>query len=93
MTAEVKLVRPIRAGDKYKAQLVVVQVTSSSSPMLPTDVQLVAKIYDPLYFNHDDTDPFYCVDNAYSHETAAYRKLSDLQGGILPKYFGSFTIS
>lgn len=94
MTAEVKRIRPIRAGDNHKAQIVVVQVTSSSSPMLPTDVELVAKIYDPLYFNHDDdfTDPFFCVDNAYSHETAAYRKLSNLQGGILPKYFGSFTI-
>lgn len=93
MMAEVKIVRPIRTGDNCKAQLVVIQVTSSSSSMLPTDVELVAKIYDSLYFNHDDDeDPFFCVDNAYSHETAAYRKLSDLQGDILPKYFGSFTI-
>jgi serine/threonine protein kinase len=53
----------------------------------------VAKIYDPLYFDHeqDEADPFLPIDHDYSHETAAYKALSTLQGGIIPKYYGSFT--
>lgn len=94
ITAEVQIVRTIRAEDKHSAQVVTVRVKPSTSHKLPTDTDLVAKIYDPLYFDHDqdDADPFLHVDKAYSHETAAYKTLSALQGGTIPKYFGSFTI-
>lgn len=32
------------------------------------------------------------VDYEYSHETAAYTHLSDLQGSVIPRYFGSFPL-
>lgn len=94
VTVNLQITGPIRAGDNHSAQLVTVRVQSSSSDDLPRDQDLVAKIYDPLYFDHeqDDADPFLCVDRDYSHETAAYQVLSPLQGGIIPKYYGSFTI-
>ncbi len=70
------------------------RVRSSSTDKLPRDTDLVAKIYDPLYWDHDqdDADPFLCVDRAYSCETAAYTALSKLQGKTIPRYFGSFSI-
>ena len=94
VTAKLQIIRPIRAGDNHNAQLIAVRVQSSSSDNLPRETDLVAKIYDPLYFDHeqDDADPLLCVDRDYSHETAAYTALSTLQGGVIPKYFGSFSI-
>ena len=91
--AEVEIIRPIRAGDKYSTQLVAVRVKSSCDK-LPKDIDVVAKIYDPLYFDHDqdDADPFPYLDHDYSHEAAAYKALAELQGGIIPKFFGSFSI-
>jgi serine/threonine protein kinase len=93
-TAELQIVRPIRAEDNHSAEVVAVRVQSSSSNNLPRDADLVAKIDDPLYFDHeqDEANPFLCVDRDYSHETAAYRALSKLQGAVIPKYFGSFSI-
>ena len=93
-TAEVQITRAIRAENNHCAQVVSIRVQSSSSDQLPKDRDLVAKIYDPLYFDHDqdDVDPFLYTEYAYTHETAAYGALSALQGGIIPKYFGSFSI-
>ncbi|KAL2005427.1 hypothetical protein VTN00DRAFT_2638 [Thermoascus crustaceus] len=61
---------------------------------LPTSEYLLAKFYDPLYFDHvqDDADPFLCVDRAYTHEAAAYEMLKPLQRTIIPRYYGSFTL-
>jgi serine/threonine protein kinase len=93
-TAKLVITQTIRAGDAHCAQVVAVRVKSSSSGNLPRDTDLVAKIYDPLYFDHDqdDADPFRCIDHDYSHEAAAYEALSSLQGLIIPKYYGSFSI-
>ncbi len=93
-TVEVQITGAIRAADNHSAQVVAIRVQSSSCDQLPRDSDLVAKIYDPLYFDHDqdDVDPFLCVDYAYTHETTAYSALSALQGGIIPSYYGSFSI-
>lgn len=87
----------IRVGDNQCAQLAAVQVlnvTPTTIHGLPTNQTLVAKLYDPLYFDHeqDDADPFLCVDRDYSHETAAYTALSKLQGTVIPKYYGSYSL-
>ncbi|PGH12371.1 hypothetical protein AJ79_04319 [Helicocarpus griseus UAMH5409] len=57
--------------------------------------RITGKKYDPLHSNHeqDDSDPFLVADRAYTHETAAYVKLAELQGGLIPKYYGSFSLS
>ncbi len=62
-------------------------------PLPPPGELIVAKIFDPLYHNHqqDDADPFLLADAAYANETAAYAKLAALQGGVVPHYYGSYT--
>lgn len=62
------------------------------------DGNRVAKIYDSLYYP-DPTDNKYCnltpcgyADREYTHETAAYERLSPALGGReIPIYHGSFT--
>ncbi|EEH47849.2 uncharacterized protein PADG_03933 [Paracoccidioides brasiliensis Pb18] len=90
-------VGPVRIGDQHSAQLVTVYMVDKTPDILdsiPTDKYLVAKLCDPLYFDHeqDDVDPFRYTDLAYSHETAAYRLLYPLEGTVIPKYYGSFTL-
>jgi serine/threonine protein kinase len=94
-TAELKIVGTVRIGDNHSAQLVTVQILRTSPPnVLPTDTNLFAKIYDPLYFNHeqDDADPFLYIDRDYARETAAYLALPQLYGTVIPNYFGSYTL-
>ncbi|KAN0075112.1 hypothetical protein V8E54_007723 [Elaphomyces granulatus] len=91
-----KILGTIRAGDRHSAQLVTVQAVHIDSGMTnapPSGVQLIAKFYDPLYFDHeqDDADPFLCTDHDYSHETATYKALHQLQGTIIPRFYGSYT--
>ncbi|OJD28457.1 hypothetical protein ACJ73_00144 [Blastomyces percursus] len=96
-TIRLKVVGPVRIGDQHSAQLVTVRIVDKTldiSDSIPTDKYLVAKLYDPLYFDHeqDDLDPFRYTDLAYSHETAAYRQLYPLEGTVIPRYYGSFTL-
>jgi hypothetical protein len=62
-------------------------------PPPPPGELIVAKIFDPLYHDHqqDDTDPFLLADAAYANEAAAYAKLAALQGGVVPRYYGAYT--
>ncbi|GES63749.1 hypothetical protein ATEIFO6365_0007043600 [Aspergillus terreus] len=56
-------------------------------------MQLVAKVYDPLYCDDDPyINPFRCVDNHYTHEVHTYHLLSDFQGKSIPKFYGSFSL-
>ncbi|OBT95418.1 hypothetical protein VE01_05232 [Pseudogymnoascus verrucosus] len=91
---EFKVVDWVQAGDPNNSQVVAVRILNSTLD-LPTDVDLLAKIYDPLYFDylHYHTNIFQYLDFCYRRETAAYRQLTDLQGNIIPKYYGSFTMS
>ncbi|OBT40963.1 hypothetical protein VE00_09517 [Pseudogymnoascus sp. WSF 3629] len=55
--------------------------------------QLVVKIYDPVFFDDDETqwdDPFYLRDLAISSEVEAYRRLGPLQGTEVPRFYGYF---
>jgi hypothetical protein len=79
--AELEIVKPVRTGDQYGAQLLPIRVLTSTHD-LPSDTDLLAKLYDPLYFDHeqDEADPFLCIDRSYTHESAVYTKLADFQG-------------
>lgn len=92
---DLRIIGVIQVCDKKMAQVVVVRVRSSTSTHLPKDSELVAKIYDPLYYDldQDDSNPFICIDRDYRCETAAYNALSELQGRIIPKFYGSFAFS
>jgi len=66
--------------------------------LLGVNSNLVAKIYDPLYYpvatpsNDVGTNPFRLADHDYSYEVAAYERASGRLGGtVIPKYYGSFT--
>ncbi|OAX81410.1 hypothetical protein ACJ72_04247 [Emergomyces africanus] len=76
-----KYIHSIAVSPTLLLQLAVVQVqTVTPLDFPPTGFNLLAKIYDPLYFDHvqDDANPFQilCVDRDYSCEAAAYTVLS-----------------
>lgn len=91
---EFKIVDRVQAGDPNNSQVVAIRILNSTID-LPTDMDILAKIYDPLYFNHiqDDVDIFRYNDLCYRVENTTYKHLTGLQGSIVPKYYGSFTIS
>ncbi|GMG25156.1 unnamed protein product [Aspergillus oryzae var. brunneus] len=92
---ELQICKILQAGNEQNAQLVLVEVISVVPlKALEKGKRVVAKIYDPLYLNDDGGfyDPFVCVDNHYTHEVAAYMTLSDVQGSMIPEYYGSFSL-
>lgn len=101
-----ELIDPLQGGDGRNAQVVVAQVLHKSedfnnaiekeNEVQPFQIgdRLVAKIYDPLYFNDEEgyINPFLCVDRHYTHESRAYRVLSEMQGKEIPKFYGSYSL-
>ncbi|KAE8163869.1 hypothetical protein BDV40DRAFT_287402 [Aspergillus tamarii] len=85
-----KIKKAIRVGDGKTSQIVLVDVLSGQGFTTP----LVAKLYDPLYYDHslDDVDPFLYVDVEYTRETAAYRHLHSHGEKHVPEYYGSYTM-
>lgn len=72
--------------------------STSGARLLGVNGNLVAKVYDPLYYaiptwsNDVGTNPFRLADCDYSYEVAAYERASGRLGGtVIPKYYGSFT--
>ncbi|PYH96027.1 hypothetical protein BO71DRAFT_397535 [Aspergillus ellipticus CBS 707.79] len=80
----------IRVGDGKTSQIILVDVISGQLP----NSQVVAKLYDPLYYDHanDDVDPFLFVDVEYTRESAAYRYLQGQGQECIPKYYGSYSM-
>ncbi|KAN0073259.1 hypothetical protein V8E54_008479 [Elaphomyces granulatus] len=80
------ITRELRVGDGRGAQIVVAN-----------DGDLVAKIYDPLYYpayknSSKRDDVIMHADCDYSREAAAYNALGGpFEGAIIPKYYGSWT--
>lgn len=77
---EFKIVDWVQAGDPSSTQVIKIRILNSTIN-LPTDMDILAKIYDPLYFNHiqDNVDIFRYTDFCYRRESAAYKHLADLQ--------------
>lgn len=87
----------MKGGDGHNTQVFTVRVLDgeSTSHMLPQKgTRLVAKVYDPLYFNDDEgyLNPFLCMDKYYTHEANAYMVLRDFQGQWIPNYYGSYSL-
>jgi len=87
--------------DGRGAQLVLCTI-KPKAPAGHPPVQVVAKIYDPLYysFSHKDIPSVPCdvtrfVDEDYSREAAAYEHLQAVgqAGSFAPKYLGSWTFT
>ena len=99
-----EILKLVDAADGKRSQLVLVRVRpvggtengkKGTFPPIPDEDNVVAKFYDPLYFDHDqsDGDPFKSLNSGYSFEAEAYSKMSDLQGNAIPRYYGSYTTS
>lgn len=93
ITVDFKVSRELKIGRDHKAQVAVVDILQANSKALKGVTTAVAKFYDPLYFDHsEDDDPFVAVDYLYTYETASYDRLSDLQGTVIPAYYGSYSL-
>ena len=101
-SAVLEIQEPIHAEDNFRAQVVRARVsqhkgsngTDGAFPP-PTDTDFVAKFYDPLYWDHNqtDSDVFKLMDSTYPTEAAVYSKLQKIQGKVIPKFYGSYTCS
>ncbi|CAN6644425.1 hypothetical protein TRVA0_020S01794 [Trichomonascus vanleenenianus] len=93
-SVEFRIRDTIKIGDGYNSQVFIVRARSDLE-RIKRGQKLVAKVYDPLYVIDDDggyVDPFAVVDNDYTHEVRVYEELSDYQGGLIPIFYGSFSM-
>ena len=99
-TLELEIQKLLQTGDGYQTQVFTVTLCGSSGFQsdyeweIPSQTELVAKVFDPLYFNDDGgyLDPFRCMDKFYTHAAGAFRALLDFQGRGIPCYYGSYSI-
>lgn len=78
----------VQSGSSHEGSMTTTTTTRTTYPPL-----LVAKIYDPVFFDDDDTewdDPFFLRDLSISCEVEAYRRLGPLQGTQVPQFYGYF---
>ena len=91
-SVNLEIVDHLKVGDYHNAQVFVAKMHEIGA----TDPQknVVVKVYDPLYFDDMEgyLNPFLCVDKHYTHEVHAYTLLADLQGSLIPKFYGSFLL-
>ena len=95
-TVSLQVLDHLSAGFNHEAQVFTVRVLETTSPLLPPKgTKLVAKLYDPLYYDDEvgALDPFVCLDWDYTHEVEAYAILRNLQGHRIPKYYGSYSLT
>ncbi|KAJ5737512.1 uncharacterized protein N7483_002637 [Penicillium malachiteum] len=104
---ELEVIELIKGGDGQHCQILRVRLGDVKSDLqskssnsrhiydLKKDTVLVAKIYDPLYFDDEEgyLNPFVTMDQFYSHEVNAYMALDKFQGREIPMYYGSFTFN
>ena len=75
-------------GSSSHAAAMTTTITTTAYPP-----RLVAKIYDPVFFDDDETqwaDPFVLRDLSVSCEVEAYQRLGPLQGTKVPWFYGYF---
>ena len=97
-TVSLEVIDILKGGDGHNSQVFTVRLLDfeSTSQLLPQKgTVLVAKLYDPLYFDDDEghLNPFLCVDKYYTHEANAYMALHEFQGQGIPRYYGSYSLS
>ncbi|PWY78361.1 hypothetical protein BO70DRAFT_380595 [Aspergillus heteromorphus CBS 117.55] len=92
-TLPLEILDTIRVGDCHSAQVFTIQAHKEQG-LVPHHQPLVAKVYDPLYLDDDGglVDQFHCVDRFYTHEVRAYQTLAAFQGGLIPRFYGSFSL-
>ncbi|CAN6674725.1 hypothetical protein TRVA0_062S00474 [Trichomonascus vanleenenianus] len=92
-TVDLKFLYPIRVGPNSHTQVFMVEAQSDLDRVKRGQI-LVAKAYDPVFMDDEGgfLDSFHMADEHYTHEVLAYEKLSEFQGGPIPKFYGSFSL-
>ena len=88
----VTLASPLSAGIRERPTQVW-KVSSGSGPNgSHSEPTLVARFYDPFYYNDPkgEIDPFIDIDRSTAIEPEAYRRLQPVQGSLVPKFHGLF---
>ncbi|KAB8270079.1 hypothetical protein BDV30DRAFT_250961 [Aspergillus minisclerotigenes] len=90
---DLRILAPIRVGDGHSAQVFLAETSENQSVHKGKKI-VVAKVYDPLYFDDlkGSLNPFLCVDRHYTHEVHTYDLLAEFQGGLIPEFYGSFSL-
>jgi serine/threonine protein kinase len=98
-SANVELHNPLKTGAfEYAAQVWTAAISQPKSAH--TSSQVVIKIFDPLFaatFRADKSllqrDVFKIVENAAYNEVEAYKRLRDMQGHSIPRFYGVYLLS
>ncbi|CAN6673332.1 hypothetical protein TRVA0_048S00694 [Trichomonascus vanleenenianus] len=92
-TLDLLVLDTFQAGYDYGSSQVVLVEAQSELERVQKGQKLVAKVYDPLYIDDDgDLDVYFIANEFYTREVRAYQELSELQGGSVPKFYGSFSL-
>lgn len=103
---QLRATREVRVKDPANGQLVMVEptvvtpgvvhssTTASLIDWISSGGQVVAKFFDPLYYDFDRNrfDPFASSDATYRHEVEAYHHMQPLYGKVVPRFFGSYLV-
>lgn len=83
----------IRVGNGCNAQVFTVKAFRTEFNR-GLNKELVAKVLDPPYFDDEGglVNSFRSVDKHYTHEVRSYNMLSELQGNLIPKFCGSYSL-
>ncbi|CAN6669389.1 hypothetical protein TRVA0_041S01112 [Trichomonascus vanleenenianus] len=79
--------RPVKEG---RQRLFLAEITDPCGSHLEEGMQFVAELFDPLALFDVHASAFSDLD--YSCTVIAYTLLKDLQGTLIPKYYGSYTM-
>ncbi|CAN6618848.1 hypothetical protein TRVA0_007S02366 [Trichomonascus vanleenenianus] len=92
-TIDLEVLDTFKVGEGQVEQVFIVEAQSALES-IQRGQKLVAKVYDPLYLEKGETllDPFYIADEHYGREVSFYHQFPDYQGGLIPKFYGSFSL-
>ncbi|KAM3541025.1 hypothetical protein ARSEF1564_006065 [Beauveria bassiana] len=86
----------LQVSECENSQVVTVRPLAVQGQPLPfnvaRDAVVAAKFYDPLYNDHILIDAWKSVDYSYRNEAQAYQRLGPLQGIVVPRFYGSYTV-
>ncbi|KAJ7159940.1 hypothetical protein C8R43DRAFT_993937 [Mycena crocata] len=78
------LTEPLTVGVRHRPA----QVWRATTPAI--NKPLVARLYDPLYYDHDEANIFKLCCRAVAIENSVYARLQTLQGCKIPNFHGVF---
>ncbi|CAN6596453.1 hypothetical protein TRVA0_001S02784 [Trichomonascus vanleenenianus] len=90
---KIKLLYEIEPPDEDRQRLFIAEIISAHISQMEGNangMKVVAELFDPLTFFGKDASVH--SDMSYISTATAYELLKDLQGKLIPKYYGSYTM-